>query len=462
MDSMQGLRRLLPVAAVLLTFWPAASAAVERFPDKLELVGLLRAGNFEELEARLTAYQEGFEADRVPEEIVEVAFFVFANSDPRLESSLAQWILLFPNSYAAPLARGVYYWHLAWRARGARYAQETSDLSFAEMRDYLALSDSDLDLAIRSNEKLSIAYAYRISIAMLDPRNRRQKQSILKAGLDAVPKSAVIRYRYLFALLPWWGGSLEKIDDFITVMKRNFPDEPAMGYLEGFHDFTVAEILEGRGEEEEAIPYYERALSKGEHWWYRLEAGQNFYFLQRYEKALEEFDKALELRPLAATVLNWRARAYRRLERFEEAFAGWDLALRLDPLNPAILRQRSFALADKKRYREAVEDLTTALEFGAYDERIYHSRGWIYLYKTKEYKKAAIDLKRATLLNPESAKYWYEYASALFYNLDCDIIAALKTYLRLCSAGQKCKAHGLKFAKTSLAHLATVDECSME
>lgn len=459
---MQGVRRLLSLAAVLLTLWPVAGIAAERLPDKLELIGLLRAGQFEELEARLTTYQESFETGGVAEEVVEIAFFVFANSDPRLESRLAQWIQLFPDSYAAPLARGVYYWHLAWRTRGTRFAQETSELSFTEMQDYLALSDSDLELAIRLNGKLSIAYAYRIGIAMLGPRNLARKRSILEAGLEAVPKSAVIRYRYLFALLPWWDGSLEKIDDFITDMKRNFSDEPAMGYLEGFHDFTVAEILEGRGEEEKAIPYYERALSKGEHWWYRLEAGQNFYFLQLYEKALEEFNRALVLRPLAATVLDWRARAYRRLDRYEEAFADWNLALRLDPLNPAILRQRSFAFEDKKRYREAVEDLTTALELGAYDERIHHSRGWIYLYKTREYKKAIVDLKRATMLVPDRANYWYDYAAALYYTLDCDIIAAVRVYLKLCKTGQKCPDHNLRFAKTSLQHLSTSGECSVE
>ena len=212
---MQGLRRLLSLAVVLLTLWPAAGVAAERLPDKLELIGLLRAGRFEELEARLTTYQEGFETGGIAEEIVEIAFFVFANSDPRLESMLAQWIQLFPDSYAAPLAKGIYYWHLAWRTRGSRLAQETSELSFTEMRDYLALSDSDLELAIRLNEKLSIAYAYRIGIAMLGPRNHRQRRSILEAGLETVPKSAVIRYRYLFALLPWWDGSLEKIDNFI-------------------------------------------------------------------------------------------------------------------------------------------------------------------------------------------------------------------------------------------------------
>ena len=64
MMPIQKISRLL--LFVLILALPAETRA-EAFPDALELVRLLRDGRFEELEVRLTAYQEGFEAKRSSE-----------------------------------------------------------------------------------------------------------------------------------------------------------------------------------------------------------------------------------------------------------------------------------------------------------------------------------------------------------------------------------------------------------
>ena len=144
MPLTQRMFQLLSLVAVLLALWPTTAAGTERFPDKLELVGLLRAGQFEELEARLTTYQESFEAGGIAEDVVDAAFFAFANSDLALEPRFSQWLLRFPESYAAPLARGVYYWQLGWLSRGGGYVRKTLKLRFAEMRNYFSLAVPEL------------------------------------------------------------------------------------------------------------------------------------------------------------------------------------------------------------------------------------------------------------------------------------------------------------------------------
>ena len=461
MVLMQGLRRLLLLAAVLLTFWPAASVAAEHFPDNLELVGLLRAGQFEELEARLTAYQKGFETGVVPEETVEVAFWSFGIFDPELESKFALWRLRIPDSYAALLARGIYYKNLGWNSRGTRYAEDTSDERFAEMYDYFSRAITDLNLAIRMHRKLSIAYGALINIAMVSS-DLIDKDGTLEAGLRAVPTSISIRHQYLESLVPWWGGSLTEIRIFIERSKNDLPHDQKMKSLEGFYDYIYGKMLGRTGERKEAVKYFDKALSYGEHSAYRFGKGSNYYNLRHYEKARSEFEKILERYPQNVIALGWRAGTYREQTRYDLALADVETAIQLNPFAPQFLRRRAYLLRRQKRYEEAERDLTNALEYGYFDANIHYARGYLYLHKIKNYEKAAIDLKRATLLNPESSKYWYEYASALYHTVDCDIIAALNTYLRLCGAGQKCKAHGLKFAESSLAHLATVDECSME
>ena len=454
------IRQLLSLVAVLLALWPLAAAGRERFPDRLELVGLLRRAQFEELEARLTTYQESFEAGRISENVVDAAFFAFANSDLALEPRFSQWLLRFPDSYAAPLARGVYYWQLGWLSRGGGYVRNTPKLRFAEMRNYLLLAVPNLRLAIRLNPKLSVAHGFLVSLGKVSGTGVSTERA-LEVGLRAVPRSAVIRARYLFGHLPRWGGSLLEIWYFTERTKREFPDEPRLKFLEGFYDYALAETLARRGERKKAVAYYDQAISYGEYRNYYLARGKNFYGLKDYERALADFDTALKIRPQVAAILDWRARAYKRLGRYYEAFADWELALQIDSLNPDILRQRAWALRDKKRYRKAVEDLTKALQFGAYDARVHNARGFLYTYHLKQYDQAIIDLKRATLLAPKGARYWYNLANALFRNLDCEFLAAANTYVRLCKSGASCPSNQLEWTEGALIHFSSANECSM-
>jgi len=460
MVSMQGLRRMLSLAALLLVLSPLAAARAETFPDKLELVGLLRAGQFEELESRLTAYQESFEAGRISEQFVDAAFFAFATSDLALEPRFSQWLLRYPDSYAAPLARGVYYWLLGWHSRGSGYLRYTPSLRLAEMRNYFSLAVPDLRRAIRLNSKLSVAHGFLLTLAKISGVGVSGKRT-LEAGLLAVPRSAVIRGSYLFGLLPWWGGSLPEIWYFLERTKREIPDEPGLRHLEGFYDYALAETLRRRGEKEKSIAYFDQAISYGEDRDYYAARGRTFYALKQYDRAIEDFDMALKVRPQVATFLDWRARAYKKLGQYDEAFADWDLALRIDPMAPVILLQRSKALIDKKRYREAEAGLTRALQFGAYDSRIHNARGRLYTYYLKQYDKAILDLRRATLLAPKAARYWYNLANAHFRKIDCEFLAAASTYVQLCKSGSKCPANQLEWAESSLLHFSTTNECSM-
>ena len=458
MMPIQKISRLLLFFLILAL--PAETRA-EASPDTLELVGLLRDGRFEELEARLTAYQEGFEAGRNSEESVDIAFSSFGIFDPELESKFALWRLRIPESYAALLARGIYYHNLGWNSRGTRYVGDTSEERFAEMDDYFSRVIADLKLAIRMHKKLSIAYGVLINISKVSS-DLIDKDRTLEAGLRAVPNSISIRFKYLESLVPWWGGSLTEIWLFLERIDNDSPHDQKMKPLGGFYDYIYGKMLDREGEHKEAVKYFDKALSYGEHSAYRFGKGKNYYNLRHYDKARAEFEKILKRYPQSLDALGWRAGTYRNQTRYDLALADVEMAIRLSPFAPGFLRRRAYLLRREKRYEEAERDLTNALVYGYYDERNHYARGYLYLHKLKNYEKAVIDLKRATLLAPDSAKYWYEYASALYYTLDCDIIAALSTYLRLCAAGQKCKAHGLKFAKSSLEHFSTVNECSMQ
>ncbi|MDH3475857.1 MAG: tetratricopeptide repeat protein [Rhodospirillales bacterium] len=394
------------MCAVLILCW-APTATAESWPDKLALLDKLRQGEFDAIDAQLSGYQKAFEADQLSELIVIHAFGAFGHSGAELEPLLHQWNERHPDSFAAAVARGAYFSHLGWLARGGAYAKGTPDERFAAMKEYHALAIEDLARAIRINPKASIAYALLLSTTKSSV-SKTTREQLIRMGLEAVPTSYTIRYSALSGLLPWWGGSLDEIRAFITEMKPRAENTPELRPLLGYADYVTAETWRRAGKRKEAIQYYDRALRYGDYWFYRYQRGLNFYKLKRYEEALADFDQIIALRPQLASVLDARARTYRRQGRCDDALADWDLALKLDPRDPDYLRNRAFALRQQGRYAEARSDLDAALDFGAYDSAVRAARGRLFLFSLKDYRAAAEELREATNLAPTRDDYWYD------------------------------------------------------
>ncbi len=107
--------------AGLAVLMPLPAEAKYRLPDKLALIALLKQGKYATLDKRLSAYQRAYESDPAAEHRVNTAFYAFASSDPGLKPKLNAWNERMPASYAAPLARGVYYYSLGFASAARRW-----------------------------------------------------------------------------------------------------------------------------------------------------------------------------------------------------------------------------------------------------------------------------------------------------------------------------------------------------
>ncbi len=90
-------------AAIIAT---AALAQDGQRPSPDELVALLRAGNFAELDARVSRYQAAYEAASDAEWDALRAFSAFELVEPELEARFDAWVAARPKSYSALAARG--------------------------------------------------------------------------------------------------------------------------------------------------------------------------------------------------------------------------------------------------------------------------------------------------------------------------------------------------------------------
>src|SRR5205814_7105338 len=82
----------------------------------------------------------------------------------------------------------------------------------------------------------------------------------------------------------------------------------------------------------------------------------------RYEPALAEFNKALDLDDENLDALVERAWVLNDLKRFAEALADCDAVLEIDPSHFAVLKERGYARMKLKLYAAAIDDLTQVLK----------------------------------------------------------------------------------------------------
>ena len=75
----------------------------------------------------------------------------------------------------------------------------------------------------------------------------------------------------------------------------------------------------------------------------------NFYDNQKYDEAIQYYDKVLAINPSAVGALNSKGLALDHLQRYDEALQSFDKALQIDPSNPKALDGKASILSKVKQ-----------------------------------------------------------------------------------------------------------------
>lgn len=447
--------------ALLLCVLPASARALEgaTLPGYLELRVQLKAGNYEQLEATLRRYQRGFEAGRHSDEVVHYVFAAFATTDKSIEDALNAWVQARPDSYVASSARGYYRWRLGWAVRGYGWSKDTDPRRFEAMVGYFRPAARDLERAILLDRRLSVAYALLVNMHMAMGQ-RAGMTWARDRGLVPVPGSREIRLRYLYGTLPKWGGSIAEIEGFVGATLQDHPGDPHLASLEGYPDYAKADQLAHGGRRQDAVSYFDLALSYGQDLWIAFQRGSNHLSLGYLGAALADADRLLAETPDNARFLDLRANIYKRMKRRDLALADWNRAIALDPYDTYYLRNRAALYRQEKRFEKAAADLDDALMFGAYDDDVRARRGSLFLYDMKRADKAVTEYRLATTLAPDKAPHWYNLTAALYRTIDCDFIQTGRRYLDLCKGGATCKAKLTEWVEGAIAAEIRHKSCS--
>ena len=132
------------------------------------------------------------------------------------------------------------------------------------------------------------------------------------------------------------------------------------------------------------------AAEEAEYW---ADRGSTYLWMERYQEALADFDRAIELKPDLAWAIAHRGETYRRMERYQEALADFDRAIELKPDDAWAILRRGEVRIQLACYDEALTDLNLAIALEPTAWR-YYSRALVSLALTQS-NKAHLDLKEA-------------------------------------------------------------------
>lgn len=191
--------------------------------DPAQPLAWLKSGDYPALESYYSRQQQRYEAGSIPDDKLYASFRKLYEESPDNEGFFDRWVAEYPNSYSAALARGIYLYRMAWAVRGDRYLSDTASHQIEGMKDYLTRARPDLLASLKLTDKPYLSTLYLLNVAMLNGTAPERRQWY-ERGTTIDPDNTLLRYRYMFSLRPRWGGSYQRMQEFLAQCeKENLP-----------------------------------------------------------------------------------------------------------------------------------------------------------------------------------------------------------------------------------------------
>jgi tetratricopeptide (TPR) repeat protein/Zn-dependent protease with chaperone function len=326
-------------------------------PDRLELLTLLRNGQFEDLDRRLEKYAHGSGSsasdEGEPELVSEAAFETFSVADPSLGTRLDEWVTRMPSSPRALAARATYLVASGYQARTAAWGAEVTPAQWQAMRTFHSRARADAEQAITRDPALIDAHVAAISVARAQGDDETC-EALTRRALQTAPASLRVRAACLICLMPRWGshGSYLKMQAFAVAAQQRADRNPRLQELLGFVDWEQGRRQLSSDDANGAIERFTRALSHGEYWQFYEARARAHRHAGNNDLALRDYEQAIRLRPYDVDLLVARADILARLQHPIDGLPSLTRAAQWDPSNADV--------------RKAFADLTqTALGLGA-------------------------------------------------------------------------------------------------
>ncbi len=290
--------------------------------DQLKLIANKQ---YDELERKLILLADNFEMDNVHEWALisssqQIARFNKPSFIKTLLPMLDSWVE-DTGSFSSYTFRGFWYSGMANYYRGIGWIDSVSEENILQMRKNHKLALADFQSALKIRANFSPIYERMIQIGQASG-DEDLKLSALRTGLDENPNSYWIRSKYLNSLTPRWGGSFDKMQQFINEAIKKADSNPRIWSLRGavFAEKAFTEQL--KKNYNEASKLYAKALGLGDKGRWIRQLAYSYFMLNEYDKSKNQILKWREYNKSSP----WQTRRLEQLlADIERAEALYDL-----------------------------------------------------------------------------------------------------------------------------------------
>ncbi|MBI5076694.1 MAG: tetratricopeptide repeat protein [Nitrospirae bacterium] len=128
---------------------------------------------------------------------------------------------------------------------------------------------------------------------------------------------------------------------------------------------------------------------------------EKYHKEDQIDRALLDYDKALDIDPAMVMAYERRGSIYAREEKYERAVADFNRAIGLNLHTASVFAMRGAAYSDLKEYELAIDDLSRSIKMDSKRADTYRLRGEAYSV-LHDYGMAAADMKKSIELNPKA------------------------------------------------------------
>ena len=404
-------------------------------PSSANVSSLLDEARYAELEELLTSLERAYESNARCEAHVWLTYWDLGEADEERLAALARWAEARPDSHQAHLARAEALKDAGYAARGRRSARKTPAQDVSHMGEYFRAAVEELDAveSIRPNHMLAVATALRILQAS---GSTDEAEKVANRYLEHDPLNYIVRARLVSALDPRWGGSFADVQRVAEAAQAYADRNPRLRVLLGYEHAHRAGIAAAKGQQEEVVEHYTRALAFGDAGitWTLGRARANKY-AGRLVQASQDATRALKIHPDDVYALTMRGWIRKAAKAQEKALEDLNRAIELDPRYSWARELRGRIHQGARRWQEAVTDYEIALQGDPNDSWVLRQTGYLYLRWLKKPGKALAPLLQATRLEPDDRFNWYYLALAQERTSDSAAAESYRRYLSMAEVG---------------------------
>lgn len=369
---------------------------------------LFESRQFTKLTALLEKYEASCDRDIRYEYAAQNGFEAFDLFTPSYKALLDDWVRSAPGSWVPLTARASYSTRAGWKARGGKWASETTDEKFRRMRDHFESAVRDLQASLRIRPRQLHAYDLLMQIVQ-NCEGQETGAQIAGKVLEHYPNSYLLRRRQMLSLTPRWGGSYDAMARLARESAPYAGKNARLKTLPGFVSWDKAKMAMFAGEYGKSIPLFEKALSFGENWNFVYDLSECYRLAKMYDRALEMANRAIALEPLSSDAYGLRSKIFfaqgnliqameslKSMERTERT--GREEASEIREWEGSRLVNEGHWLF-RKDMVGAIQKYTLAIWFDPKNADAYCWRG-ICNDRTGKPETALADLRKAVALNP--------------------------------------------------------------